>query len=180
MSGCPFEAARYAQSAQSAQSAKYGCGCSAVSAHYGGSGSTRRRSSAVSVVGVRSTRKAALARLDQSVGVYKRRPQPRRNPTPAKRQYFLRPESMSPGTKKYCRCLAEVGTKTCAGGSCYTDPYAVCGRVRPAGMKGGCSMLYDYDNMPYAATAGAATMRNKSIRDLVEAAKQEVEHLKHA
>jgi hypothetical protein len=91
---------------------------------------------------------------------------------------------MSAETKKYCRCLAEVGSKQPS--SCYSgrpgascvNPYAICGRIRPAGMKGGCAMMYDYNNMPYALREGVASMHNKTIKELVEAARREAEYLK--
>lgn len=170
MSGCPFEKAHY------------GCGCSAASGHYGGGGGMT----------------ASMKKIQQSVGVGKRRSAPKRRSyaAPKKRaptksrgyaaapksrapKYFLRPDTMSAETKKYCRCLAEVGAKSCSGGVCsYTNPYAVCSRIKPAGMKGGCAMLYDYDNMPYAAKAGTAAMHNKTIKELVESARHEAEYLK--
>ncbi|MDR3540749.1 MAG: hypothetical protein P4L69_07225 [Desulfosporosinus sp.] len=108
-----------------------------------------------------------------------------------KEKWFKRPGTLSPETKKYCRCLAEVGAKqseSClrtkvskgkatVGSACY-NPYAICGRLKPPGMKGGCAMLYNYQNMPYALAEGTAAMHNKSVKELVEAARKEASQLK--
>ena len=105
------------------------------------------------------------------------------------KEYFLRPNSISNDTRKYCRCLAEVGakqsddclrgkSKETIGKGCY-NPYAICGRIRPAGMRGGCAMLYDYKNMPQPLVQSTAAMHNKTIKELVAAAKDEAARMKY-
>jgi hypothetical protein len=100
---------------------------------------------------------------------------------------------MSEPVKKYCRCLADVSAKQSAecliqeGGTtsrrgkkktCY-NPYAICGRIKPKSMGGsGCARFYNYSTMPQAQKKAVADLHHKTIRQLVEAARQEAEHAK--
>ena len=108
------------------------------------------------------------------------------------RTYFLRPDRMSEAEKKYCRCLADVGAKQGAsclrgvgkrgsratGKGCY-NPYAICGRLKPKSLgSGGCAMFYNYKTMPYAQTKATADIHNKTIKELVDAARSEAERMK--
>jgi len=177
---CPFE------------SKMYGCGCSAMG-HYGGGKTVRVLAKPRSIAGTRSTYLEARTKIRNSFGGTKkttvRKTHATKNPRVSpKKEYFLRPNQISAETKKYCRCLAEVGAKqsssclrgsTAIGKGCY-NPYAICGRIRPAGMKGGCAMLYDYKNMPYALKESTAAMHNKTIKELVDSARREAEYMKHA
>jgi len=163
------------------------CPFSVGSAHYGGSLVTRKRRAVAtgssnltdakmrireSILGTqrKTTTKKRASRVPP-----KRRVTTRSRPASRKKEYFLRPDRMTADTKKYCRCLEAVGG-TYSGKGCY----AACSRMKPASMKGGCAMLYDYKNMPYALKKGAATIRGKNIKELVDAARREAEYMKHA
>lgn len=106
--------------------------------------------------------------------------------------YFLRPDKMSEAEKKYCRCLADVGAKqgsAClrgvgrrgrkATGRACANPYAICGRLKPSSMGNrGCAMYYNYNTMPYAQTKATADIHNKTIQELIDAAREEAERMK--
>ena len=105
------------------------------------------------------------------------------------RRYFKHPEAVTEPVRKYCRCLADVAAKqgkTClrqnksksGKGRCY-NPYAICGRIKPKSMgRGGCAMLYNYKTMPLAQKEAVANLHNKTMKEMIAAAKEEARRMK--
>lgn len=77
--------------------------------------------------------------------------------------------TVTSGKRKYCSCVAKVAKKqkpSCLRGrkwrkGCY-NPYAICGRLRPRGMKGGCVEHYDLEDDELVTSMAALHGKSKS------------------
>lgn len=164
---------------------KYGCACASLS-KFGGSRRASYRAAVAKITadgepkkkGIKQKKKPKTLQTPQTPHAPQSSKKAKTKmavPKKKKAEYFLRPGKVPEDVKKYCRCLAGVGARQ----DRRYNPYAVCGRLRPAGMKGGCSVLYDYHNMPKDILQGQVSMHNKrNARELIESAMREAKRLK--
>ena len=182
----------------SVSKAQYGCGGSVSKAQYGCGGIASGQYGG----GARSISRSAktLDRIQKVFGNKKRVVASRKRKLASSKRkrvlrsdgdgFFLRASKIPPETKKYCSCIMKVAQKQspaclkhiAAGGNardiagCY-NPYAICGRIKPKGVKG-CATLYDFENIPKDHVKAFAELKGKSMAKLLNEAAAEIQALK--